>query len=88
MANDQRQILDLMNEGYADGFMASYYDGNGELIPIMDTWLEDGLARYLVAEASGLYDKNDSLEANKQRIAQALTNSIAEIEAVIRKLEE
>ena len=83
----KRELLDLMNEGYPDGFMASYYDGRGEAIPLSGDMLGDGLARFLVGEASDLFEEDSTPEANKQRIVQALLNAIRDIESVIQKLE-
>ena len=88
--NAKRDLLDLMNSAYPDGFMAQYYDGNGDLIPLSDEegHLADGLARYLVAEATGLYEDKKTVAANKRLVINALTNTLADLEAVIRSLED
>ncbi len=78
-----KELMAKANEGYSDGFLATYYDENTG-IPIPGSG--DGLAEFIVNELFESFDP-DAPDLNQVEVAiNAMENAISDIQSVIGTL--
>ncbi len=78
------ELLNLANEGYADGYLAEYFDpetgerrqGSG-----------DTLAQFIVAELQDTFDAEASRSAQLQEARRVLSHAIDDLQGVIDRLQ-
>jgi len=73
-----KELLDLANKGYDDGFLSEYYDDEGKL----KEGFGDGLARFIVVELMETFDSDASEEEQRSTAMAAMDMARRDIEAV------
>jgi len=78
------ELLNLANEGYADGYLAEYFDAEtGE----RRQGSGDTLAQFIVAELRNTYDAEACRSAQLQEAGRTLNRAIADLQGVIERLQ-
>lgn len=80
------ELMQVANKGYPDGALSEHYDDNGNFVA--SSMSGDGLAAYVVAELSDVYDKDESTKRQLQFALRAMRRSVRDLEDVIVALEE
>ena len=80
-----KEILDLANAGYPDGFLATMYDDEGKETPDADKQ-GDTLALFIVRELIETCDADAGNEDQLATARQALDRAVADLQGVIEAL--
>jgi len=78
-----KEILDLANKGYPDGFLEGFYDGNGKF---KDPIPGDGLARFVVLEIGETFDPDDPKDVQLKAAIGVMEAAVRDLEGVIEAL--
>jgi hypothetical protein len=78
------ELLNIANEAYDDGYLAEYFDpGTGA----SRAGSGDTLAEFIVREIRDTFDSNATRCAQLEEARRVLMNAIADLEAVIERLQ-
>jgi len=78
-----KEILDLANKGYPDGFLEGFYDENGKF---KDPVPGDGLARFVVLEIGETFDPDDPKDVQLKAAIGVMEAAVRDLEGVIEAL--
>ncbi len=77
-----KELLDIANKGYPDGFLSEYYDDQGN----SKDGFGDGLAKFVVVELIETFSP-DQDDAEQVSVAvHCLENAVQELQAIIEAL--
>lgn len=77
-----KELLDIANEGYPDGYLSHYYDDDGNLLDGHG----DTLARFIVIEIIETYAPGESDREQLDTAITAIERAKKDTEGVIRAL--
>ncbi len=80
-----KEILDLANSGYPDGFLATMYDGEGKETTEADKQ-GDTLALFIVRELIETYDADAGNEEQLATARRTLERAVGDLQGVIETL--
>jgi hypothetical protein len=79
-----KELLDIANKGYPDGFLATYYDKNGKFCESTG----DSLARFIVVELIETFDPKLTDEEQLDSAVRTLERAKQDIQDVINSLQQ
>lgn len=81
-----KELLDIANEGYDDGWLAQFYDDEGNFVESKNAG--DTLARFIVIELIETFDPKASDESQLSEARLAMANAMDDVDGVRIALEK